>query len=92
MSKIKKGFEGLQSLSLGISMVVAVVIGVGIGILLKNLTGISWMLWLGVVWGIGAAVLNVYKAYEKLKREMDEEAERRNSRKPLYDDDDEDDA
>jgi F0F1-type ATP synthase assembly protein I len=88
MSKIKQGFEGLQSLSLGISMVVAVVIGVGVGILLKNLTGIGWLLWLGVVWGIGAAVLNVYRAYAKLKKEMDEEADRRNSRMPLYDDDD----
>ncbi len=91
MSKIQKGFEGLQSLSLGISMVVAVVIGVGAGILLKNLTGIAWLFWLGVVWGIGAAILNVYKAYEKLKREMDEEALRRDSRKPLYDDEDDDD-
>lgn len=91
MSKIQKGFEGLQSLSLGISMVVAVVIGVGAGILLKNLTGITWLFWLGVVWGIGAAILNVYKAYEKLKKEMDEEATRRDSRKPLYDDEDDDD-
>ena len=91
MSKIKQGFEGLQSLSLGISMVVAVVIGVGIGILLKNLTGIAWLFWLGVVWGIGAAVLNVYKAYLKLKKEMDEEAGRRDARKPLYDDEDDDD-
>jgi len=88
MSKIKQGIEGLQSLSLGISMVVAVVIGVGVGILLKNLTGISWLFWLGVVWGIGAAILNVYTAYKKLKKEMDEEADRRNSREPLYDDED----
>lgn len=91
MSKVKKGFEGLQSLSLGISMVVAVVIGVGIGILLKKFTGIGWLFWLGVVWGIGAAVLNVYQAYKKLKKEMDEEAARRDSRKPLYDDEDDDD-
>jgi len=90
MSKLKQGMEGLQSLSLGISMVVAVVIGVGAGILLKNLTGIGWLFWLGVVWGVGAAILNVYKAYVKLKKEMDEEAERRNSRQPLYDDEDDD--
>lgn len=90
MSKLRQGVEGLQSLSLGISMVVAVVIGVGVGILLKNLTGIGWLFWLGVVWGVGAAILNVYNAYAKLKKEMDQEADRRNSREPLYDDEDDD--
>ncbi|MDQ1341216.1 MAG: hypothetical protein QG567_2374 [Campylobacterota bacterium] len=84
MSKIKKGFEGLEKLSLGFSIVIAVLIGVGIGIVLKNLTGIGWLLWLGVAWGVGAAIMNVYKAYQKLKKEMDEYAEEKNARNPKY--------
>lgn len=93
MSKIKKGFEGLEKLSLGFSIVIAVLIGVGLGILMKNLTGISWLLWLGVAWGVGAAIMNVYKTYKKLKKEMDEFADAKNARNPKYDkyDDDEDD-
>lgn len=84
MSKIKKGFEGLEKLSLGFSIVIAVLIGVGIGIVLKNLTGIGWLLWLGVAWGVGAAIMNVYKAYQKLKKEMDEYAEEKNARNPKH--------
>jgi len=70
--KLKKIVEGADSLSLGISMVVAVLIGVGIGLGLRNLTGASWTLWIGVFIGIGASVLNVYKAYEKQKKSLDE--------------------
>lgn len=84
MSKIKKGFEGLEKLSLGFSIVIAVLIGVGIGIVLKNLTGVGWLLWLGVAWGVGAAIMNVYKAYQKLKKELDEYAEEKNARNPKY--------
>jgi len=70
--KLKKVVEGANSLSLGISMVVAVLIGVGIGVGLRNLTGASWTLWIGVFIGIGASILNVYKAYEKQKKSLDE--------------------
>ena len=72
MSKLKTGAEALSGLSLGISMVVAVFIGVGIGDGLKLLTGISWLFWIGVFLGIAAAILNVYKAYKKLQRAMEE--------------------
>jgi len=60
--------EALDNLSLGISMVVAIILGVAIGLGLKAWTGYSWMLWLGVFWGISAAVLNVYKAYKRAQK------------------------
>lgn len=61
----------LDNLSLGISMVAAIVIGFGIGYGLKELTGYSWTLWLGVFWGIAAAVLNIYKAYKRAQKEFE---------------------
>jgi F0F1-type ATP synthase assembly protein I len=70
--KHKDKVEALDNLSLGISMVVALLVGVGIGILLKSWTGYGWTLWLGVFWGICASVLNVYKAYKKTKKSLDE--------------------
>ncbi len=70
--RIKPIIEAADSLSLGISMVVAVVMGVGIGILLKNLTGIGWLFWVGVAIGIAAAILNVYKAYAKQHKMFEE--------------------
>ena len=63
--KTKAVMEGAGNLSLGISMVVAVLIGIGLGILMKNMIGYDWLLWLGVAWGVGGAGLNVYKAYKK---------------------------
>lgn len=39
---IRKGLEAADGLSLGISMVVAVLLGVGLGFLLKNIT--PWLL------------------------------------------------
>jgi len=70
--RIKPIIEGADSLSLGISIVVAVLIGVAIGFGLKKLTGISWTLWIGVAIGILAAILNVYKAYSKQYKEFEE--------------------
>ena len=61
----------LDNLSLGISMVAAIVIGFGIGYGLKLLTGYSWTLWIGVFWGIAAAVLNIYKAYKRAQKEYE---------------------
>ncbi len=63
--KYAKLVEGADGLSLGISIVVAILIGVGAGILMKNSFGYDWLLWVGVFWGIGGAILNVYKAYKK---------------------------
>jgi len=70
--KLKKIVNAADGLSLGISMVVAVLIGVAIGLGLRSLTGAGWTLWIGVFIGVGAAVLNVYKAYAKQKKSLDE--------------------
>ncbi|MEA1880290.1 MAG: AtpZ/AtpI family protein [Campylobacterota bacterium] len=70
--KFKKLVNAADGLSLGISMVVAVLIGVGIGLGLQSLTGAQWTLWIGVFVGIGAAVNNVYIAYKKQKKSLDE--------------------
>ncbi|MFT7823679.1 MAG: AtpZ/AtpI family protein [Sulfurimonas sp.] len=73
--RFKSIVDAADGLSLGISMVVAVLFGVGIGWLLRDWTGIGWLFWLGVFWGIAAAVLNVYKAYRKQKKVLDKLAD-----------------
>ncbi len=70
--KVKKIIEGANDLSLGISMVVAVLIGVGLGWWMRKTFGYEWLFWLGVFWGVAAAVLNVYKAYKKQMRALKE--------------------
>jgi len=67
--------QALDNMSLGISIAVAILLGVGLGLLLKDWTGYTWTLWLGVFWGVAAAVLNVYKAYAKAKKDLDKLAE-----------------
>lgn len=62
----------LDNLSLGISIVAAILIGIGFGLLLKYWTGYSWTLWLGVFWGVGGAGLNIYKAYKRAQDEYKE--------------------
>lgn len=90
--RIKPIIEAADSLSLGVSMVVAVLMGVGIGWLLKSLTGVYWTFWIGVFIGISAAILNVYKAYSKQYKDMQELAKepRYAIKKELDDEDDED--
>ena len=92
--KIKPIIEAADNLSLGISIVVAILMGVGIGLLLKNFTGAGWTLWIGVFIGIAAAVLNVYKAYSKQYKEFEELAKepRYAIKKQLQDDEDEDES
>lgn len=68
--KHKDKLMALDNLSLGISMVVAVAIGVGIGILLKDWTGKTWTLWIGVALGILSAFNNVFKAYQRAQKEF----------------------
>jgi len=91
--RIKPVIEAADSLSLGISMVVAVAMGVGIGYLLRNLTEVWWTFWIGVFIGIAAAVLNVYKAYSKQYKEYEELAKepRYAIKKQLEDDEDDED-
>jgi len=73
--KHKDKLEALDNMSLGISMVVAIALGVGIGLLLQSWTGYEWTLWVGVAYGIAAAILNVYKAYKRAKKDLDKLAE-----------------
>jgi F0F1-type ATP synthase assembly protein I len=89
--RIKPIIEAADTLSLGISMVVAVLMGVGIGWLIKSLSGIAWTFWIGVAIGIAAAILNVYKAYAKQYKEYEELAKepRYAIKKQLDDEEDE---
>lgn len=69
--RLGKIVEGAEQLSLGISMVVAVLIGVALGLGLKSLFGHTWLLFVGVFIGVAAAGLNVYRAYKKQVAELD---------------------
>ncbi len=69
--RFKSFVVGIKGLSLGISIIVAIGIGIGIGVLLKNLFGVFWVFWIGVFWGVCAAVLNVYKAYKSQMKEFE---------------------
>ena len=90
--RFKPIVEAADDLSLGISIVVAILIGVGLGIGLKNISGVSWTLWVGVGIGIAAAILNVYKAYSKQYKEFEKLAKERSDRvKPYFDQDEDDD-
>ncbi len=91
--KLKKIVDAADGLSLGISMVVAVLIGVAIGLGLRKLTGAGWTLWIGVFIGVSAAILNVYKAYAKQKRSLDELANdpRYNYKRNMNQDDEDED-
>lgn len=72
----RKILEAGGGLSLGISMVVAVLLGVGLGLLMKKFTPYPWLFWLGVFWGVSAAILNVYKAYKAQVKSYEEFAKR----------------
>jgi len=73
-------------------MVVAVLMGVGIGWLLRRLTEIPWLFFVGVAIGILAAILNVYKAYSKQYKAYEELAkEPRYAIKKQLDDEKDDD-
>jgi len=70
--KIGKMIEGAERLSLGISIVVAILMGIGIGIWMKNTFHQNWLLWLGIFWGVAAAIMNIRIEYKKLKKELKE--------------------
>ncbi len=69
--KAQKIIDGAYDLSLGISIVVAVLLGLGIGYVMWRVSGILWLFWLGIFWGVAAAGLNIYKAYKRTKSELD---------------------
>lgn len=88
--RIKPVIEAADSLSLGISMVVAVAMGVGLGYLIRSLSGVEWTFWIGIFIGIAAALLNVFKVYQKQIASYDELAKepRYAIKKQLEDDED----
>lgn len=92
--KYGKLIEGAEQLSLGISIVVAVLIGIGVGMLMSHWFNTPWLLWVGVSWGIGGAILNVYKAYKKNVASLDElkdDVRYKKYQQPKDDDEDDDD-
>lgn len=70
--KYGKYVEGAEQLSLGVSIVVAILMGIGLGWLMRDWFGYGWLFWLGVFWGVGGALLNIYKAYKKNVASLDE--------------------
>ncbi|WP_324737553.1 MULTISPECIES: AtpZ/AtpI family protein [unclassified Helicobacter] len=91
--RAQKIIHGAYDLSLGISIVVAILLGLGLGFLMQKLSGSVWLLWLGIAWGVGAAMLNIHKAYKRAQKEMQELANdpKYAYKKPAKYDDDEDD-
>lgn len=72
MAKLKGVVNAADNLSLGISIVVAILIGVGLGFWINAAFEISWGLWIGVFLGVSAALLNIKKAYDKQIKSLDE--------------------
>ncbi|MBP9492841.1 MAG: AtpZ/AtpI family protein [Sulfurospirillum sp.] len=70
--KYGKYVEGAEQLSLGVSIVVAILMGIGLGWLMRDWFGYEWLFWLGVFWGVSGAILNIYKAYKKNVKSFDE--------------------
>ena len=73
--KLRSVIVGANGLSLGISIVVAILLGIGAGVLIQKIFGVFWVLFLGVAWGIAAAVLNVYKVYKAELRDFEKIAD-----------------
>jgi ATP synthase protein I len=90
--RLKPIIEGAETLSLGISMVVAILIGVAIGLGLKKLTGITWLVVGRCCYRYFSRILNVFKAYSKQYKEFEKLAKdpRYNMGKSQKDDDDDD--
>ena len=71
----------------------AAFIGVGAGLLMKKYIGYTWLLWLGVFWGVAAAILNIRRAYLKQKADLDtlKDDPKYKHANTNYDDDEDDD-
>lgn len=91
MARINLGevVKGAEQLSLGISIVVAILIGSGAGYWIMKETGWTWTLFAGVAVGIAAAALNVKKAYDAQIKSLDEIKDK-GKFKPAKDDDEDD--
>lgn len=72
MTKTQNLVSVANSLSLGISIVVAVLIGFGLGWWARSLTGSNLALGAGIFIGVAAAINNVYKAYKSQQKSYDE--------------------
>lgn len=70
-TRLRSIIVGAKGLSLGISIVVAILLGVGVGILMQKIFNVTWVLFLGVLWGVLAAFLNVYKVYKAELRDFE---------------------
>ena len=70
--KYGKYVEGAEQLSLGVSIVVAILMGIGLGWLMRDWFGYEWLFWLGVFWEVSGAILNISKAYKKNATSFDE--------------------
>ena len=91
MAKINLGdvVKGAEQLSLGISIVVAIIIGSGAGYWIMKETGWTWTLFAGIAVGIAAASLNIKKAYDAQIKSLDELKDK-GKFKPAKDDDEDD--
>ena len=91
MARINLGevVKGAEQLSLGISIVVAILIGSGAGYWIMKETGWTWTLFAGVAVGISAAALNVKKADDAQIKSLDELKDK-GKFKPAKDDDEDD--
>ena len=85
---LNKIVRGADALSLGISIVVAILIGVGLGIWLKKLTGSTTIFIICVIFGILAAILNVYKSFKMLQNSLKELEDDPKYKKYKFDDED----
>ena len=91
MARINLGevVKGAEQLSLGISIVVAIIIGSGAGYWIMKETGWTWTLFAGIAVGIAAAGLNIKKAYDAQIKSLDELKDK-GKFKPAKDDDEDD--
>lgn len=91
MARINLGevVKGAEQLSLGISIVVAIIIGSGAGYWIMKETGWTWTLFVGIAVGIAAAALNIKKAYDTQIKSL-EQLKDESKFKPAKDDDEDD--
>lgn len=70
--RVQKIIQGAYDLSLGISIIVAILLGAGIGYAMMKIFEVKWVFFIGLFWGISAAVLNVYRAYKSVQNDLEE--------------------